>query len=117
MKGATQTNGTPRRVLRNSLLGIINNNSLHDTAERLSRQRKAKNAAYKLQEGCEWADLMLQVQNAKPHSKRSKQLLTIIKMADWMNAASTMAQRLFWYFNHQIQPDHNFMNLGLFNNF
>ena len=87
----------------------MNNNSLLDTAERLSRQLKAKNAAYKLQEGCEWADLMLQVQNAKPHSKRSKQL-TIIKMADWRNAASTMAQRLFWYFNHQIQPDHNVMD-------
>ena len=97
---------------------IKKNNSLLDKAERFAKQLKAKNTGYKLPGGCKWADLLLQVDNAKPHCKRNKRLFPIIKKSGGRNILSGVyyGPKVRLVFQPPDSPDLNVMDLGLFNN-
>ena len=106
------------QITKNIFPAIKKNISVLDKAERFSKQLKAKNTTYSLPEGCKWADLLLQVDNAKPHCKRSKRLFPIIRKAGGRNILSGVyyGPKVRLVFQPPDSPDLNVMDLGLFTN-
>ena len=88
---------------------------LHKTA-RFAEQLKLKYPTYKLPEGCRWADTYMQIDNAPPHCKRNKKVLSqIVKAASrHVLNGKYYGPKVGLIFQLPNSPDLNVMDLGLF---
>ena len=98
---------------------IKKNASLLAKSERFANQLKTKNQEYSLPEGCKWADLFFQFDNAPPHCSKNKRLTPIIRKAAARNVVNGA------YFGPKVRiqyqppdsPDLNVLDLGFFSKF
>ena len=95
---------------------IKSNQSLLDKSQRFCRQLTSKYPGYKLPQGCRWADLFLQLDNAPPHCKRSKRLLPMITKAGGRNvlSGSYYGPKVRLLYQPPDSPDLNVLDLGFF---
>ena len=95
---------------------IKKNTSLLAKSERFAHQLKTRNQQYTLPEGCKWADLFFQLDNAPPHLRKSKRLTAIVRKAAARNVVNGV------YFGPKVRlqyqppdsPDLNVLDLGFF---
>ena len=92
--------------------------SLLKKSERFAQQLTAENPKYRIPEGCNWADLFLQTDNAPPHCKKSKILLPMIKKAGSRNVLKGVyyGPKVRLQFQPPDSPNLNVLDLGLFTN-
>ena len=92
---------------------IKQNMSLLEKSERFCQQLKQKNTAYSLPDGCKWADLYLQMDNAPPHCKNNKRLLAMIKKGGGRNVTNGIYQgpKIRLVFQPPDSPDRNVLDL------
>ena len=67
---------------------IKKSDSILDKSERFAEQLKTKDHKYKLPNGCRWADIYLQIDNAPPHCKKNKILFPQILKAAARNVVN-----------------------------
>ena len=95
---------------------IKKNKSLLDKSERFAHQLKEKKLDLNLPEGCKYADLYLQTDNAPPHCGKSKRLSALIRKAGGRNSLDGVyyGPKVRLYYQPPDSPDLNVMDLGFF---
>ena len=95
---------------------IKSNGSLLDKSERFCRQLKAKDSTFKLPNGSKWADLSIQLDNARPHCKKNKMLMSMIRKAGGINVIGGVyyGPKVQLFFQPTESPDLNVLDLGFF---
>ena len=90
--------------------------SIKDKCTRFAEQLKSKFPGFKLPEGCAWADIYLQIDNAPPHCKRNKKLLPQITKAAGRNIVrgKYYGPKVRLTFQPPNSPDLNVLDLGFF---
>ena len=98
---------------------IKSNGSLLDKSERFCRQLKAKDSTFKLPNGSKWADLSIQLDNARPHCKKNKRLMSMIRKAGGRNVIGGVyyGPKVRLFFQPTDSPDLNVLDLGFFSKF
>ena len=95
---------------------IKTNISLLDKSERFYHQLREKDTDFKLADGCRWADLYVQLDNAPPHCRRNKRLFPMIKKSGGRNVKNGVyyGPKVRLTFQPPDSPDLNVLDLGFF---
>ena len=108
-----------KQLTRTIFPSIKTDESLLQKSERFAKQLKLTDPFYSLPQGCKWADLSVQTENAPPHCKKSKRLYPMIKKAGGRNVVGGVyfGPKVRLQFQPRDSPDLNILDLGFFANF
>ena len=107
------------QLTRNIFPQIKKDSSVLDKSVRFATQPKLKCPSYSLPDGCKWADVYLQLDNAPPHCKRNKKLFAQITKAAGRNTlhGNYYGPKVRLSFQPPDSPDLNVLDLGFFEKF
>ena len=107
------------QMTKKNFPAIKRNQSILDKTQRFCRQLKSKDPDFKLSNGCKWADIVLQLDNAPPHCKGSKRLFPMMKKGASRNVVDGVhyGPKVRLLFQPPNSPDLNVLYLGFFSMF
>ena len=108
-----------KQLTKSIFPAIKRNKCLLDKSERFCRQLTAKESTFTLPNVCKWADLSIQLDNAKPHCKKNKRIMSMIRKAGSRNVIGDVyyGPKVRLLFQPKDSSDLNVLDLGFVSKF